>query len=134
MAGLTGQNSYAEWIYSGGTVILTPDFRTMALTPSGDMYDQSAGADTDKTYITGIKDGQFSFAGLYQSGGTVLYTALAWGTEGTIVYGREGTATGKPKETFPAISQGAVVNVQYNNLIEISCNFQKNGATVNGAY
>lgn len=134
MAGLPGQNAYIAWVYSGGTVVLSTDFRTASYTPSGDMFDQTAGADTDKTYITGVKDGQFSFGGIYQSGGSVIYTALAWGTSGTVIYGREGTAVGSPKETIPAISQGAVVNTPYNNLMEISCTFQKNGAKVDATF
>lgn len=134
MAGMTGQSLSAQWIYSGGTVSLDTDYRQSTYTPSVEMYDQSAGADTSKTYIAGIKDGQYSWAGIYQSGGTVIAAALVEGTQGTLIIGREGTAVGKPKETIPAISQGAVINVQYNNLIEISCTFQQNGARVDGAF
>lgn len=134
MAGITGQSFNISWVYSGGTVDLSTDYRNYSYTPSVDMYDQTAGADTSKTYVTGAKDGQISWQHVYQSGGSVVVNALAEGTSGTLIVGREGTAAGKPKETIPAISQGASTNIQYNSLIEVTCNFQQNGARVDGSY
>ena len=134
MAGLTGQNCSVSWIYSGGTVVLDTDQRNYSYTPSVDMYDQTAGADTWHTSITGAKNGQVAWAHVYQGGGSAVVQALEAGNAGTLIVGIEGTATGKPKNTIPAISQGAVVNVQYNNLIEVTCNFQQNGARVDGAF
>ena len=134
MAGITGQNFNISWIYSGGTVDLSTDYRNYSYTPAVEMYDQTAGADTHKTYVTGAKDGQISWQHVYQGGGSAVVNALAEGNSGTLVVGREGTAAGKPKETIPAISQGAAVNIQYNNLIEVTCNFQQNGARVDASF
>lgn len=134
MAGITGQNATISWVYSGGTVDLGAKYRSIQYTPSIEMYDQSAGADANKTYITGQKDGSVSYSGIFQSGGTAVLTSLVEGTGGTLIWGEEGTAVGKPKHTMPAISQGATSNVQYNALIEISCTFQQNGAKVDATY
>ena len=71
---------------------------------------------------------------MWPSGGTALLSALAEGNSGTIIYGPEGTASTKMKMTIPAISLGAVLNVQYTNLTEISCNFQQNGARSDGTF
>ena len=134
MPAITGQNAAISWVYSGGTIALDTDYRSIQYTPSIEMFDQSAGADANKTYITGQKDGSVSYSGIFQSGGTAITAALTEGTGGTLIWGEEGTAVGKPKHTMPAISQGASANIQYNALIEISCTFQQNGAKVDATY
>ena len=134
MAAITGQNAALSWIYSGGTVVLDTDYRNISDSPTGDTYDQSAGADQAHKYIAGATDGQLSWSALYQAGGTVMMNALKFGYEGTLVYGWEGTAAGKPKKTIPALCLGASMTPQYNNLIEIACNFQYNGTTTDGSF
>lgn len=134
MAAVTGQNASISWIWSGGTTTLNTTYRTASYTPSVETYDQTSGPDTAKTYVVSYKDGQFTYSGLWPSGGTALLSALAEGNSGTIIYGPEGTASTKMKMTIPAISLGAVLNVQYNNLTEISANFQQNGARSDGTF
>ena len=134
MAAIDGKNASVSWICSAGTIALDTDQRNCSYTPSVDFYDQSAGADGNKTYISGAKDGQFSWSALYQGSGTVITNALVEGASGTIVYGPEGTAVGKPKMTFAALSQGASWTQPYNGLVEISCNFQQNGARTDGSF
>lgn len=134
MVGITGQNTSISWVWSGGTVSLDTDYRSANYDTTIEMYDQTAGADQYKTYITGVKDGSFSYGGVFQSGGTAIVAALERGNSGTIIYGPEGTAVGKEKITIPAISKGAKRNNPFNNLIEISCDFQQNGAEVRGAF
>jgi hypothetical protein len=134
MTAYAGKNLYVGWIHSGGTVVLTGDFRKFDFTPSVDLYDQTAGADEDKTRIVGVKDGQANFSGVMQQDGTAITNALVEGTEGTLVIGPEGTATSKQKITFPAISMGAKLDIPYNNVVDISCNFVKNGAKTDGVF
>jgi len=134
MSGYTGKDTSISWIYSGGTIQVDLKYRSVNYNPDISLLDQSGGADTHKSYIAGQKDGTFSFTGVAQSGGTVLMTALARGTGGTIIYGPEGTAAGKPKTTIPAISKGARLNVQYDVLTEISCELQQNGSETDGAF
>ena len=128
MAEITGKNLVATWVYSGGTVDLNTDFRTLSINPNIDLAETTAGADTDKTYIATIKDATIEWSGLYQSAGTALVNALEAGTGGTLTVYPEGTASGKQKDVYPAIAMGAKINVPYADVVEISCTFQKNGA------
>lgn len=134
MSDYTGVNMYLQWIYSGGTVVLSADYRNFSKTPGIDLVDVSAGGDTDRTYLTALKDGTYQYSALHQAGGSVLETALTEGTMGTLVISPEGTASGKPKETVPAIAMGAQMNYVYNNATEVSCAFQKNGARTPGTW
>jgi hypothetical protein len=131
---ILGQNASISWVYSGGTVALNSDYRKYDDTPSVDLIDVTAGSDTAKTYLVDLKDGKFNVTMIAQSSGTALITALTEGTGGTLLVGEEGTATGKPKTTIPAISLGAKRSVQYSNVVEISCDFQQNGARTYAAY
>ena len=127
MAEITGKDLVATWAYSGGTVKLNTDFRTLSINPNIDLAETTAGADTDKTYIPTIKDATIEWSGLYQSAGTALVNALEAGTGGTLTVYPEGTASGKQKDIYPAIAMGAKINVPYADVVEISCTFQKNG-------
>lgn len=128
MTSFHGKDLDFKWIYSGGTVQVDTDYRSVDWNPTGELYDQTAGADTHKTYIPGTKDSTVNFSGLSQSGGTALSTALAVNNSGTIIISPEGTASGKRKITVPAYSQGARETWPYDNLCEITCSFQGNGA------
>lgn len=134
MPSYSGQSLIFQWIYSGGTINLNTDFRTATYSPSIDQAEDTAGADTNKTYVNLQKDGKVSFGGLMQTGGTTTTVGLVEGTSGTIIIGPEGTASGKQKLTIPAISLGANYNWPYNGLVEISCDFQQNGARTDGSY
>ena len=134
MAEFTGQNAVCSFIHAGGTLVLNTDYRTISTAPTIGLADASAGNDLDKTYLTTLKDGKYSWKGVAQTGGTVFRSALVEGTQGTLIIGEEGTAAGKPKETVPVISMGAQFNIQYDNVVEISCEFQKNGARVLATY
>lgn len=128
MAEYAGSALYLTWIHPGGTAVLSGDFRTFSTTPSVDYYESTAGADTDKTYLSGVKDRTISVSYVDQSDGTVTLDALEEGTQGTLVVSPEGTASTKRRETYPAISGGASRNEPYNNVVEISITFQGNGA------
>lgn len=134
MPAYRGSSLNVSWVYSGGTVDLSGDFRTFTYTPSVDMVDQTAGADTQKTYLAGLKDGQASLTAVMQAGGTATSNALVEGTSGTLTVGPEGTATAKQKIVIPAIAMGARFNIPYADVVELSCDFQQNGARTDGWY
>ena len=134
MAEYTGKDMHISWVYSGGTVVLSSDYRTFGEAPTIGMVDASAGSDTYRTYLTTLKDGTFEYAGVHQTAGTVLKAALAAGTYGTLIVGPEGTAVGKPKMTVPAIAMGPQMSYPYDGIVEISVTFQQNGAENNALY
>jgi hypothetical protein len=134
MPDYSGKDLYVQWITSAGTAVLSSDFRQGSYKPSVNLIDKTAGADAAKTYFVDRKDGTYSLQFLDQTGGTVITNALVEGTEGTLIWGPEGTVAGKPKRTMPAISLGAQCNYPYNDLVEISVDFQQNGARVENVY
>lgn len=129
----SGSALYAEWIYGGGTVVLSGQQRSVQLTPSINLHNATAGDDADEDYLTGTKDATISYAGVMPKVGDDpsyidVEDALVEGTSGTLIFGPEGTATGKRKYTIPAISQGPQMNFPYNDIVEISNEFQKSGS------
>lgn len=127
MAEYTGSNMVFQWVYSGGTVSMQADFRTVTLSPTVDFADATAGSDARRKRIPTIKDTSVSYAGLAQTGGTALEDALVEGTEGTILFYPEGTATGKRKYTIGAFSQGGKFNLPYADVVELTVEFMGNG-------
>lgn len=134
MPAYVGKDLVVQWATTGGTTTVTGDFRSFSYTPSVDLVDQTAGPDTQKTYLPNLKDGQCSLAAVMQASGTALSVALAEGTQGTLFVGPEGTASTKQKLTIPAISMGAKFNIPYADIVELSCDFQQNGARTDGAW
>lgn len=123
----------ANWIWSGGTIALDPDYRTCTFTPSVDIVDGTAGADTSKVKYMGMRDFNVSMTLVTQTGGTLLNAALDAGVGGTLIIQPEGTATGKPKFTCPAFSTGASFEFPYNDVAQISVTFEGQGAYTIGA-
>lgn len=125
----TGKDLVINWLWSGGTLALTAEYKTFSWTPSQDKYETTTSNDLNKTYITGLKDFTASFNAYHLTGGTALEDALAIGTQGTLIVQPEGTATGKRKLTFPVFTTNdPVTSYAYNALAEINASFQGNGA------
>jgi hypothetical protein len=132
MTAYAGSSLVVTWIQSAATTILTGDHKSLTYTPSISFYDQTAGADTHKSYISGVKDGSLTFNAVMQagtgSGGTLTYSTLTEGAAGTLRFQPEGTASPNPKYEVPALSQGAQFSYPYDNVVEVTVNFQQNGA------
>lgn len=137
MAEYIGNAMYVGWIYAGGTATLSANFQKVTETPSIDLVDVTAGADTTKVYLASFKDYKVNVSGLEDTGGTIgalAGTALGPGASGTLVVGPEGTATGKPKRSYPVMSQGVVRNYAYAGASEFSIDFQGWGAMVEATF
>ena len=136
MPAFAGSSLEVGWIQAAATTILTGDHKSCSYTPSLGLYDQTAGADTNKSYLPGVKDGTMTFNAVIQSGsgagGTLTFTTLAEGNSGTVKIFPEGTVAGKTQLTIPAIAQGAALSFPYDNVCEVTCNWQQNGARVEG--
>lgn len=136
MASFIGSAAVIRWMHSGGTAILSGDYRTFGYTPTIDLLDETAGADTNRQRVAYMKDGQAQFSALLQAGtaagGTAMSSVLVEGAIGTLEWNLEGTAAGKSKIYIPAISLGCPVTVPYNEFVEVSCSWQQNGTRVEG--
>ena len=123
----TGKDMVFNWVHAGGTVSMHADFRTVTLSPVIDFADSTAGSDARRSRIPTIADVAVSYAGLGQTGGTVLEDALAEGAAGTIIFQPEGTAAGKRKYTIGAFSQGAKFTYPYADVVELTNEFMGDG-------
>jgi len=90
MAGLTGKNLFLKF----GDTTLETDFRAFGQTETGGVVDVSAGADTERTYLTTLKDGTATATILVQAADTNTWDALVPLTAGTLMWGEEGSQTG----------------------------------------
>jgi hypothetical protein len=134
MSEYSGSALVFQWINPAGTLALTGDHRRVSVSPSIDLIERTAGSDEFKGYLDGPKDGNISYEGVKQSGGTAAEDALREGTHGTIILGPEGTATGMRKSTYPAISMGPNDEFPYADLAIMSVEFQQNGAPTHSVY
>ena len=127
---ITGKDAYISWIWTGGTLSLNNDYRSISQKDSVDTVETTAGADTHKTFIPTLKSATYDYSGLFPSGtaGTVAIAALAAGMQGTLVYAPEGTASGKLVRTVPAICIGPTTDTPYADVVTINVTFQSNGA------
>lgn len=136
MADFSGSALVVTWAYGTGTYTLTGDQRTFSYTPSIDLIESTAGADSNKNYISGPKDGQAQFEALMQTGtastGTAAYSTLTEGNAGTLTWSPEGIATTKTKYSMPAISMGAAFSYPYSDVVSVSVPFQQNGTRTEG--
>lgn len=134
MAEFTGKDLVVKWLYSGGTIDLSGDYRSLGYKPSIGLVNSTAGSDLFESYLTTVKDTQVSLSAVMQAAGTATEDALVEGTFGTLNIGPEGTASGKRKYTIPAYAMGAQFDWKYNDTVELSCDFQGSGARTNGTW
>lgn len=125
---ITGKDAYISWVWSGGTLNLATDNRSVSVKEAVDTAETTAGADTHKTFLPTIKSATIDYSGLFPTGGTALYAALTAGVTGTITVAPEGTAAGKVSHAYPAICMGATYDTPYADVVTVNVTFQSNGA------
>jgi len=127
---ITGKNAVISWIWTGGTVSLNGDYRSVSINETTDLAETTAGSDTYKTHLSTIKSATIDYSGLFPTtaAGTVLVSALAAGNDGTLLVYPEGTAAGKLARSYPAISMGPKLDIKYNEVVGVTCSFTSNGA------
>jgi len=128
MTAFAGSALYAQWVWSGGTTVLSGDYRTLNVNQSMEFIDSTAGADTYREKIASFSDIQATWTSVMQTGATALFTATAAGVTGTLTVGPSGTATGQPKIIMPSVSQGPSINASYSDIVEFSATFQGSSA------
>lgn len=130
MAEYTGKDLFLSF---GGTV-LSSDFRTFEPEETIKKVDATAGSDANATYLYTVKDGKATCQLVAQTGGSTLWTQLIPGTSGTLIWGEEGTATGKQKHSVLANVDRRAKSEPYDGIVVINVDFQFNGAVTDTAY
>jgi len=130
-----GSSLYATWTTSSGTTTLSTDSRNFTYTPTIDLIDATAGADTGKKNIASFVDSSVACEMLNQSdSGSTVYAEFAAGKVGTLVWAPAGTATGKIKHTLPAICMGAVEATPFKDVVTLSASWKQTAAETLGTY
>jgi hypothetical protein len=129
-----GSSLVLTWNSSAGSVNPNTDYLTFSYNPSIDFAEQTAGADTTRTYLAGLKDGAASLTMIDQDGtaGTAMTAVFQEGQVGTLIWYPLGSAAGKPKFTAPFFSLGAVPSYTFNGRTEIAISLKQNGARTEG--
>jgi hypothetical protein len=117
-----------------GSTVLSSDYRTFEPVEEIGLVESQAGNDTTKTYLTVLKDGTTPISLVDQTGGSALWTAVVPGTSGTLEWGPEGTASGKPKHTVTALVKNRKRSQPYDGIVVLDVSFQFSGAVTDGAY
>jgi|RifCSPhighO2_12_1023870.scaffolds.fasta_scaffold12849_11 hypothetical protein len=126
----TGKNLYVSF---AGTVV-SSRFRSFDNDETMAMVDKSAGADGAMTYLNTLEDGKATLEVLDLEQGTALWAALVKGAAGTLIWGDEGSAAGKPKHTVPALVARRRKTTVYNEVVKGNFDFQYNGTVVDGTF
>ena len=132
MTATTGKNLYLAF----GSTVLDTDYRSFSGSEEMGTVDASAGSDTARTYLTTLEDGTASATVVRQSGtvGTVIATALAVGTAGTLTWAEEGTTAGKPRSTAWAIVTGLENSMEYADLVVMDIEWQFSSDVTHSTY
>lgn len=109
-------------------VAISADYRNFDIEMTVDVVEKSAGAEASKSYITTLKDGTAKLTYAYSgTAGTAYTNLLRVGQQGTLLWGPEGNATGKPKGGVKAIVVSQSKPMTYNDLITRTVAFQFTG-------
>ena len=117
-----------------GSTVLSGTYRTFSATEDADLVDGSAGVDANKSFLVALKSGKASVELVDQAAGTALWTAVAPGTSGTLIWAPEGTATGKQKHSAVCLVASRDRSTPYNEVAIIKVEFQINSAVTDTVY
>lgn len=124
MAHYTGKDLYIE--FAGES--FNTDYRSLSVDRQIDTVEVSAGADTDKSYLTTLRDATFSVTYVDENAsGTVVNATLYEGAYGTLTWGPEGTASGKPKFSCAAWVTSVTAGLEYATEVTRDVSLQKDG-------
>jgi hypothetical protein len=130
VADVGGSNLYLTFT----TVVLDTNFRSFGIDETAGTVLAAAGADADDTYLVLRKGGGGPISFVMQAADTTTWGAVVPGTEGALVWGEEGTASGKPKHTVNAIVTSRARSIPYDDLVISTVTFLYSGAISDSTY
>lgn len=129
MAKLSGKALYVSF---AGTVLSTEQ-RSFDVNLAQETADATAGADEYRNFVNTVKTIEASLEIVmkeHSTGGSAIKAALAAGAEGTLLWGPEGTAAGKPKYGFYARISEASETIPFDDVWTKSITFQNAGTAL----
>jgi hypothetical protein len=115
-------------------VVLSADSRKFTVDEEVEIVDGSAGSDSYKPKYATQFDATANVELVGQTGGTVLWAAVAPASSGTLEWGPEGTATGKPRHYAIAIVSKRTKDIPYDDVVTLNIDFDISGTITNTAY
>lgn len=129
-----GSSWYGTWITSGGTFVLSGNQTMFGVERTVDTVESTAGSDTQKSYLPTVTDNKFSYAyydaGTAAAAGTALAKQLRPNTQGTITFGPQGTATGKPQYQIAAVVTSQKIEYSFDAVALMEVEFLGSGSWV----
>ena len=126
-----GNNWFGQWVYPGGTVIISGDQTEFTVDRNTQQIDATAGSETDRAYLNGLGDAKFTLK-IYETGaaGSALAAALKNGVAGTLIYGTQGSTAGLPKFSHAANVSNHKADVKFDDKVMLDISFQGTGAWI----
>jgi len=120
----------SKTVVTVNAVDLTAFTKTSTLENDVDIHDVTGGGATAHAYFAGLLDGTFTMSGTYDGGASGPRATLEplQGTSTTVIRKPEGTATGKPQQSFTALVKKYTETDPVDGMITWSCDFQISGA------
>jgi len=125
-----GNNLYLKF----GSTELHADYRSFSPSESVGSADGSSGPDSYSRELPTLTTWQATLEMVGPSGGTTAWAALAPKTEGTLEWGEEGTAAGKPKHTILAYIKGRDQTIPYADVVVWNITFGPRGDVTHSTY
>jgi hypothetical protein len=122
----------ALYISFGGTV-LSGNFRKLNVEEGIKTIDATSGADQAEVFLAGVKNGKASLEMLDQTGGSAIWTQVAQGASGTLIWSPEGTAGGTPKHTATALVTDRKRDMPYDGVVVLGVDFLFTSVVTDGA-
>lgn len=130
---ITGKNLAIFYVTSAGTVELSGSQRSLEIEEEQEFVDATAGADDYRVNAPTVKMISAEVEILVETlaAGSAVLDAVQPGTAiGTLFWGREGTAAGKPKDGFEASVSAAPLSLPYDDVVTISVSFVNRGSSL----
>ena len=141
MAFVHGKNGSFELDNSSGTLTaLSSISNEFSFSQSIETAETTTFGSSAKTYITGLNDATISLSGLFDATsataieGTIDALIAGTNASATLVFGPEGSAAGKKKYTQEVIVTSYDISVPVGDVVSLSVEFQRTGATTIGTY
>lgn len=128
MPKISGKNLYVAF----GSTVLSSTQRSFDVTEVLEQADSTAGADDYRNFVNTVKSIEATMEIVMSDGtaGSALRTAIYPGAQGTLVWGVEGSATGRPRKGFYATVVDASESIPFDDVVVMKAKFTMAGTAL----